>query len=191
MTPKKKKKQWNTIIAGVPLVSDSSAGQRRGPTPSEMASMPRSPPQPDVRTLQQSMAAPSVSQAQAIVRQMLRFWVLSSGSYLPRRAEQQQRQTKGQTLTRDRSVRRFPDLDFPQSDDPHVLRSQLLQMKAKMKEYASKAEAACYEVRPPLPSCEACVCVSALKLESCPASPAGVVTLTAATAQGQQCLSDL
>eukprot|EP00802_Teleaulax_amphioxeia_P017790 Tamp_17956.p1 GENE.Tamp_17956~~Tamp_17956.p1 ORF type:complete len:442 (+),score=119.31 Tamp_17956:60-1328(+) len=41
---------------------------------------------------------------------------------------------------------RFPDVDLPQSDDPHVLRSQLLQMKAKMKEYASKAEAACYEV---------------------------------------------
>jgi hypothetical protein len=43
-------------------------------------------------------------------------------------------------------VRRFPDLNFPHSDDPAVLRSQLLQMKAKMKEYASKAEAACYEV---------------------------------------------
>jgi hypothetical protein len=156
-----------------------------------MASMPRSPPQPDVRSLQQSMAAPSVSQAQAIVRQMLRFWVLSSGCYLPRRAGQQQGQAKGQTLTQDRSVRRFPDLDFPQSDDPHVLRSQLLQMKAKMKEYASKAEAACYEVWPPLPRCEACVCVFALKLESFVASPAGLVTLTAATAQGQQCLSDL
>lgn len=49
-------------------------------------------------------------------------------------------------LTKDRPFRRFPDLDFPHSDDPHVLRSQLLQMKAKMKEYASKAEAACYEV---------------------------------------------
>ncbi len=45
-----------------------------------------------------------------------------------------------------RTVRRFPDLDLPHSDDPHVLRSQLLQMKAKMKEYANKAEAACYEV---------------------------------------------
>lgn len=35
---------------------------------------------------------------------------------------------------------------MPQSDDPHVLRSQLLQLKAKMKAYACHAEAACYEV---------------------------------------------
>ena len=72
-----------------------------------------------------------------------------------------------------------------------MLRSQLLQRKAKMKEYVCKAEAAGYEVRPPLPSCEACVCVFASKFESCPALPARVVTLTAATAQQQQCLSDL
>ena len=43
-------------------------------------------------------------------------------------------------------VRSFPDIDVPQSDDPHVLRSQVLQLKAKMKEFANKAEAACYEV---------------------------------------------
>lgn len=48
--------------------------------------------------------------------------------------------------------RSFPDVDLPQSDDPHVLRSQVLQLKAKMKEYASKAEAACYEVCCLLPS---------------------------------------
>lgn len=35
------------------------------------------------------------------------------------------------------------------------------------------------------------MCVFVLKLESCPMSPAGVVMLTASTAQQQQCLSDL
>jgi len=66
----------------------------------------------DVRSLQQSMANPSVSIASAVVKRMLSF----------------------------------PNLDMPQSDDPHELRSQLLKLKAKMKEYASNAEAACYEV---------------------------------------------
>ena len=66
-------------------------------------------------------------------------------AHTDRRRDRERVRSSGPPLRR--TVRRFPDVDLPQSDDPHVLRSQILQMKAKMKEYASKAEAACYEVR--------------------------------------------
>jgi|LakMenEpi03Aug12_release.lakeMendotaPanAssembly.Ray.scaffolds.fasta_scaffold2663829_1 hypothetical protein len=60
-----------------------------------MASMPPLPPQPDVRSLQRSMVMPSVSQAHAIVQQMLRFLLLSALD------AEQPGQTKGPTLTQD------------------------------------------------------------------------------------------
>ena len=39
-----------------------------------------------------------------------------------------------------------PDLDFAYSVNPDVIRSQLFTLKAKFKEYATKAEAACYQI---------------------------------------------
>ena len=44
------------------------------------------------------------------------------------------------------SMLTMPDIDLPHSDDPHLLRSHVLQLKAKMREFASRAETACFEV---------------------------------------------
>lgn len=43
-------------------------------------------------------------------------------------------------------MRRVPDIPIPSSDDPHELRSRLLEARAKIHSYANNAEQACYEV---------------------------------------------